>query len=125
MMVRRSAERGHVAEIGLNTERPQVLEHWSIGKIAETFLPQEGRPETGVTRLLDTGVAGRQLDLHPDRGQELVLLRVKERPLREHRDAVEALHARFLERRLMHPSAAATNAESRHVVIIDPQYLLD
>src|ERR1700688_1408420 len=116
MMVCRSAERGHIAEICLNTQRPQVLEHWRIGKVAETFLPQKGRPEAGVTRRLDAGIAGRQLDLHSYRGQELVLLRIVKCPLREHRETIEALHARRLKRRYVHPSAAAADAESRHVV---------
>src|SRR5713226_2304695 len=125
MMICRSAERGHVAEICLNSQRPQVLEHRRIGQIAESFFPQECRPETGMTRFLDARVAGRQSDLHPYRGQKLVLPRVVERPLREHRHALEAIHARSVVGRLMLPATATSDTESWHVVIIYPQYFLD
>src|ERR1700688_3124888 len=77
-----------------------------------------------MTRRLNAGIAGRQLDLRSDRRQEFVLMRIKERPLRKHRDSIEAIFTRSFEWRLMLPAAAAADAEARHVVVIYPQHFL-
>jgi len=73
---------------------------------------------------LDVRVAGGQLELRRDRHQELVIQRVIERVLGKQGQVVEPLQARSLVRRRVTPVAAASDAESWHVVVIHVENFL-
>src|SRR5216684_3870017 len=76
MMAGVSAQGRHVAEIALNTKRPEVFEYRPIRKIAHAFFPQKQRAEAGMALRLDVGVTGRQLQLGSYGQHELMLQRI-------------------------------------------------
>src|SRR6266852_8389975 len=57
MMAGVSTQGRHVAEIALNTKRPEVFEYRPIRKIAHALLPQKQRSEACMVLLLHAGIA--------------------------------------------------------------------
>src|ERR1700730_11999221 len=76
MMAGMSAQGEHVAEIALNTKRPEVFEYRPIRKIAHAFFPQKQRAQARMILRLDRGVARRQPQLGSYGQHELMLERI-------------------------------------------------
>src|ERR1700682_1231072 len=118
MMAGVSAQRRHVAEIALNTKRPEVFECRPIRKIAHAFFPQKHRAQARMTLRLDWGIACRQLQLRSYRQHELMFQRIIKGVLPKEREVIKPLYAAIVEWRNMAPAAAASYTESRHIGVI-------